>query len=103
MISYHFLNQTTRDNFFTNDTAHGAGQLWSHIPRVPAYQMHQTPFPLVMANSRPVGSNLTTRLGPESTVYEVSVASINIVSVPLLKPFRSRRLSLALGIPASPP
>ena len=71
MISYHFLNQTSRDNFFTNDTAHGAGQLWTHIPRVPSYQRRETPFPLVMADSRPAGSNLTTRLAPDPTVYEV--------------------------------
>lgn len=71
MISYHFLNQTTRANFFTNDTAHGAGQLWSNIPLIPAYQQFQTPFPIIVADSRPVGSNLTTALSPESTVFEV--------------------------------
>ena len=68
MISYHFLNQTTRSNFFTNDTAHGAGQLWSDIPLLPSYQQKQTPFPLIMADSRPVGSNLTTLLAPEPVV-----------------------------------
>ncbi|PSR76524.1 hypothetical protein PHLCEN_2v8427 [Hermanssonia centrifuga] len=72
MISYHFLNQTTRDNFFTNDTAHGAGQLWSQIPNIPAYQSHQTPFPLIMADSRPAGSNSTGKLPPEPTVYEIT-------------------------------
>ena len=72
MISYHFLNQTTRSNFFTNDTAHGAGQLWSHIPSIPSYAQHQTPFPLIMADSRPVGSNLTTLLAPEPVVYEIT-------------------------------
>ncbi|KAG6896435.1 hypothetical protein C0992_008312 [Termitomyces sp. T32_za158] len=72
MISYHFLNQTTRENFFTNDTAHGAGQLWSDIPLIPAYQQYQTPFPIVVADSRPVGSNLTTALSPESTVFEIT-------------------------------
>lgn len=71
MISYHFLNETTRDNFFTNDTAHGAGQLWSKIPLIPSYRQLRTPFPLIMADSRPVGSNLTTRLAPEPVVYEV--------------------------------
>jgi lysophospholipase len=71
MISYHFLNQTTRSNFFDNSTAHGAGQLWSDIPKLPAYQNHQAPFPMVVADARPVGSNLTTALGLEATVYEV--------------------------------
>jgi lysophospholipase len=72
MISYHFLNQTSRANFFTNATAHGAGQLWSNIPSIPAFQQQQIPFPLIMADSRPVGSNLTTRLAPEPVVYEIS-------------------------------
>ncbi|KAG6830791.1 hypothetical protein H0H92_014640 [Tricholoma furcatifolium] len=72
MISYHFLNQTNRQNFFTNDTAHGAGQLWSDIPQIPAYQQHQTPFPIIVADSRPVSSNLTTTLSLESTVYEIT-------------------------------
>ncbi|KAI0092923.1 phospholipase B [Irpex rosettiformis] len=72
MISYHFLNETTRSNFFTNETAHGAGQLWSNIPLIPSYAQHQTPFPLIMADSRPAGSNLTTQLAPESVVYEIT-------------------------------
>ncbi|KAG5716751.1 Lysophospholipase 3 [Termitomyces sp. T112] len=72
MISYHFLNQTNRANFFTNDTAHGAGQLWSNIPLIPAYQQFQTPFPIIVADSRPVGSNLTTVLSPDSTVFEIT-------------------------------
>ncbi|KAJ7123198.1 phospholipase B [Mycena epipterygia] len=71
-ISYHFLNQTNRQNFFTNATAHGAGQLWSDIPQIPAFQQNLTPFPLIVTDSRPVGSNLTTALGPESVVYEIS-------------------------------
>lgn len=71
MISFHFLNQTTRNNFFTNDSAHGAGQLFSRIPDIPAYQLHQMPFPILVADSRPVGSNLTTVLGLDPVVYEV--------------------------------
>ena len=73
MISYHFLNQTTRDNFFSNETAHGAGQLWSRVPDVPAFQQALLPFPIVVANSRPVGSKLTTVLSPEPVVYEVNL------------------------------
>ncbi|KAJ7084311.1 phospholipase B [Mycena belliarum] len=71
-ISYHFLNQTNRHNFFTNSTAHGAGQLWSDIPRIPAFQQGLTPFPLIVADSRPSGDNSTAALGPESVVYEIS-------------------------------
>ncbi|KAJ6472715.1 phospholipase B [Mycena vitilis] len=71
-ISYHFLNQTNRDNFFTNATAHGAGQLWSDIPSIPAFQQRLTPFPVIVTDSRPSGSNSTTTLSPESVVYEIS-------------------------------
>jgi hypothetical protein len=70
MISYHFLNQTSRANFFTNDTAHGAGQLWSSVPLLPSWQQHLVPFPIIQADSQPVGSNLTTL--STSTVYEVN-------------------------------
>ncbi|KAF8799374.1 phospholipase B [Phlegmacium glaucopus] len=72
MISYHFLNQTSRQNIFTNDTAHGAGQLWSQIPQVPAYQNHLLPFPIIVADSRPVGSNATTILSLDSVAYEIT-------------------------------
>ncbi|CAA7263207.1 unnamed protein product [Cyclocybe aegerita] len=72
MISYHFLNQTTRENFFSNDTGHGSGQLWSRIPQIPAYQSRSVPFPIVVADSRPVGSNLTATLPLNSVVYEIT-------------------------------
>ncbi|KAJ3501630.1 hypothetical protein NLJ89_g9249 [Agrocybe chaxingu] len=72
MISYHFLNQTTRENFFSNDTGHGSGQLWSRIPQIPVYQSRSVPFPIVVADSRPVGSNLTTTLPLNSVVYEIT-------------------------------
>lgn len=71
MISYHFLNGTTRQNFFTNDSAHGAGQLWSQIPDIPSFQSYHTPFPLIVADSRPAGDNSTGGLPPEPVVYEV--------------------------------
>ncbi|PBK78822.1 phospholipase B [Armillaria solidipes] len=71
-LSYHFLNQTTRANFFTNDSAHGAGQLWSNIPTSQVYQQQSVPFPIILANSRPNGSNYTGVLPPEATVFEFS-------------------------------
>jgi lysophospholipase len=83
MISYHFLNQTSRDNFFSNDSAHGAGQLWSQVPLIPSWQQYQVPFPIIQADSRPVSSNLTTELSPESTVYEVNLVS-HLERVPLM-------------------
>lgn len=69
-IAYHFLNGTTNSNFYTNDTAHGAGQLWSNVPRQPSFQQFISPFPIIAATSLPIGSNLSTP--PLSqTVYEV--------------------------------
>ena len=72
MISYHFLNQTSSANFFTNDSGHGAGQLLSHLPTIPSWQQYLVPFPIIQADSRPVSSNATTILDPSSTVYEVN-------------------------------
>ncbi|KAH9985800.1 phospholipase B [Russula compacta] len=72
MISYHFLNQTDRGNFFANDSAHGAGQRWSDVPTLSSWQQHLVPFPIIQADSRPAGSNLTTALSPTSIVYEIT-------------------------------
>ena len=74
MISYHFLNQTSRANFFTNKSAHGAGQLWSQVPLTASWQKHLVPFPIIQADSRPVNSNVTTSINSASTVYEVNSA-----------------------------
>ena len=84
MISYHFLNQTDRRNFFTNDTAHGAGQLWSHIPQTDAWKNLKTPFPLICADSRPAGSNATSQLDPVEVVYEAGLP-LRIVPASLMK------------------
>ncbi|KAI9569636.1 phospholipase B [Boletus coccyginus] len=67
-LSYHFLNQTTRDNFYTNDTGHGAGQLWSQIPLLPSYANHSMPFPIIAADSLP--PNSTSVVSLDSVVYE---------------------------------
>ncbi|KAF9264260.1 phospholipase B [Marasmius fiardii PR-910] len=72
IISYHFLNQTTPQNFFTNDSAHGAGQLWSSLPDIPAFQQFQVPFPMMVSDSRPFKSNLTTALTLDPVVYEIT-------------------------------
>lgn len=72
MISYHFLNDTSRSNFFTNDSDHGAGELWSQIPNLPSFKAGTPPYPLVMADSRPVGSNSTSVLPPEPIAYEIT-------------------------------
>ncbi|KAF8524875.1 phospholipase B [Hysterangium stoloniferum] len=72
LISYHFLNGTTRANFFTNDSSHGAGLLWSDIPNTPVFKSFAIPFPIIASNSRASGSNVTDRPPLDSTVYEIT-------------------------------
>jgi lysophospholipase len=98
MVSYHFLNGTTRDNFYTNDTSHGAGQLWSQMSLLPNFQNNTMPFPIVAVDSRQAGSGLATTLN--STVYEVRT---RITSEGIhfdLEWSRLRLLNLARGIRA---
>ncbi|OJA08670.1 hypothetical protein AZE42_01184 [Rhizopogon vesiculosus] len=70
MVSYHFLNETTRDNFYTNDTSHGAGQLWSQMSLLPNFRNNTMPLPIVAADSRQAGSGLTTALNSTITPFE---------------------------------
>ncbi|KAF7980794.1 hypothetical protein HWV62_36869 [Athelia sp. TMB] len=70
-IAYHFLNGTSTGNFYTNDSAHGAGQRWSDVQRVPSFQSHVAPFPIIVATSLPIGSNLSTPPLAQ-TVYEMT-------------------------------
>ena len=100
MISYHFLNGTTRGNFYTNDTSHGAGQLWSQIPLLPNFQNNTMPFPIITADSRQAGSGITTPIPLNSTVYEVSTQLLREGTPFDLELCRLRLLSLALGIRA---
>lgn len=76
-VSYHFLNQTTRTNFYTNDTAHGAGQLWSQITLLPSYTNQSMPFPIIVADSLP--SNSPSVVSLDSVVYEASPQTFTLV------------------------
>ncbi|KAF8554177.1 phospholipase B [Imleria badia] len=69
-VSYHFSNQTTSNNFYTNSTGHGAGQLWSQIPLLPSYANQSMPFPIIAADSIPSASNPTSAVSLDSVVYE---------------------------------
>jgi hypothetical protein len=73
LISYHFLNGTTRSNFFTNDSAHGAGLLWSDIPNTAPFQDSSIPYPLVIVDSEPVMTNHLGAPPLSSVVYEVDM------------------------------
>ncbi|KAF9486666.1 hypothetical protein BDN71DRAFT_1514760 [Pleurotus eryngii] len=68
-ISYYFLNDTDRNNFFTDDSAHGAGQLWSHIPSSVSFQQHRAPFPIVVFNSWPANWDKSADIPLDATVY----------------------------------
>ncbi|KAF9782507.1 phospholipase B [Thelephora terrestris] len=72
MLSYHFFNQTTRANFFTDDTSHGAGQLWSNLPRSSMFQGFNVPVPLIVFDSRPSGTKTNGYTPLDVPVYEVS-------------------------------
>ncbi|KDQ08042.1 hypothetical protein BOTBODRAFT_139343, partial [Botryobasidium botryosum FD-172 SS1] len=88
-LAYHFLNGTTRSNFF-DDSNHGKGMFisalpirqcllnqsahtdvfWSSIPQIPAYQSHSMPFPIVVADSVPNNQSDNHYMPLWSTVYE---------------------------------
>ena len=82
-LGYHFLaglgdpskadTITTQQNFFTNDTSHGAGVLWSHMTDLPTFQKREFPLPIVVAATRPSGFSQLSPI-PEiplnSTQYE---------------------------------
>lgn len=79
-LSYHFLNQTTSNNFYTNSTGHGAGQLWSQTPLLPSYANRSIPFPIIAADSIPSASTPTSAVSLESVVYEASARILPLFS-----------------------
>ncbi|KZP28406.1 phospholipase B [Athelia psychrophila] len=70
-ISYHFLNGTTASNFFDNTSLHGAGQRWSDALLASSYRNFIAPFPIAVATSIPVGSDISVPLLSQ-TVYEMT-------------------------------
>lgn len=80
MLSYHFLNQTSRDNFFTNDSSHGAGQLWSNLPRNPMLEQYNVPLPLITIDSIPSGVMFDGPVPLNVPVYEARRRCLRIAS-----------------------
>ncbi|KIJ52232.1 hypothetical protein M422DRAFT_156921 [Sphaerobolus stellatus SS14] len=72
LLSYHFLNGTTRDNFFTNSSAHGAGLLLSDIPTTTAFKSRSMPFPIIVADSEANTDIVDDRPGLKSVVFEIT-------------------------------
>lgn len=104
MISYHFLNETTRGNFYTNQTSHGAGQLWSQTYLLPSFQNHTIPFPIVTADSREAGSGITTTVSLNSTVYEITPFEFGSWDPGLaaMSPLKFAGTHLTNGLPDNP-
>ncbi|KAG2146011.1 phospholipase B [Suillus bovinus] len=104
MISYHFLNETTRGNFYTNQTGHGAGQLWSQVSLLPSFQNYTIPLPIVAADSREAGSGSTTAVPLNSTVYEITPFEFGSwdPSLSAMLPLKFAGTYLADGLPANP-
>ncbi|KAJ7771441.1 lysophospholipase [Mycena metata] len=49
-LARHFVNGTNAANLFDfNTSLHGTGQLFSGIAKVPAFQIHNLPFPIVLS------------------------------------------------------
>ncbi|EIW83246.1 FabD lysophospholipase-like protein [Coniophora puteana RWD-64-598 SS2] len=71
LLAYHFLNGTTSKNMY-DDSAHGAGQLWSAIPQSPAFQQYAVPFPLIVSDSLHENQNVSGVLPLDNVVYEFS-------------------------------
>ncbi|KIJ52230.1 hypothetical protein M422DRAFT_156996 [Sphaerobolus stellatus SS14] len=72
LLSYHFLNGTTRANYFTNDTAHGAGLLWSDVLTVPAFINREMPFPIIVSDSQESSDPDGIRPPAKNVVYEIT-------------------------------
>ncbi|KAG1723798.1 phospholipase B [Suillus lakei] len=104
MVSYHFLNETTRSNFYTNQTSHGAGQLWSQMSLLPNFQNHTMPFPIVTADSRQAGSGIITTVPLNSTVYEITPFEFGSWDPGLaaMLPLEFAGTYLTNGLPADP-
>jgi lysophospholipase len=75
MLSYHFLNQTSRTNFFTDESSHGAGQLWSDLPHNSMFEEYNVPLPLIIFDSRPSGVKVDGYTPHNIPVYEVRTNS----------------------------
>ncbi|KAJ7184570.1 lysophospholipase [Mycena filopes] len=65
-LARHFVNGTNAANLLDFDTAlHGAGQLFSGIAKVPAFQTHALPFPIVLSTLLSNHGNVSNSLPKE--------------------------------------
>lgn len=74
-LSYHLFPGTSLSNFFSSDSPHGSGTLYSSIRSTSSFSSHILPFPITVIDSRPPGfENLPpgTNLPLNATVYEAT-------------------------------
>ncbi|KAJ7184494.1 lysophospholipase [Mycena filopes] len=65
-LARHFVNGTNAANLLDFDTAlHGTGQLFSGIAKVPAFQCHNLPFPIVLSTLLSNHGNTSTSIPGE--------------------------------------
>ena len=79
-LAYHFLSGlgdpnstdtiTTEENFFTNDTSHGTGIIWSNMINIPTFQKREFPLPIVAAAARTPAPSNASQGALSSTQFE---------------------------------
>ncbi|KAH9928016.1 lysophospholipase [Epithele typhae] len=79
-LSHHFVNGTTAENVFDESLTHGAGATWSSVAKLPSFQSHQQPFPIILANTITSKNNGSEFIEPvqgvvalENPIYEFNV------------------------------
>ncbi|KAJ7063694.1 lysophospholipase catalytic domain-containing protein [Mycena amicta] len=70
-LARHFANGTNAANLLDfQDATHGAGQLFSGIAKVPAFQSHQLPFPII-------ASTLLSNQGNASNIFSNKIVPLS--------------------------
>ncbi|KIJ28678.1 hypothetical protein M422DRAFT_784491 [Sphaerobolus stellatus SS14] len=72
MLAYHFINGTTSDNFYTNDTSHGSSFLWSSLRNTSAFQNQKMAFPIMTLHTQTPTNGNELQAWSQRMVYEVT-------------------------------
>ncbi|GAA5892136.1 hypothetical protein JCM6882_005704 [Rhodosporidiobolus microsporus] len=75
-LTYHFLNGTNEENFFSTDARHDSGTLFSSIRLTTNFQAGAMPFPIVVTTSRVSEDQQVS--GQSSTVIPLSNTQFEI-------------------------
>lgn len=76
-LAYHFLNETTEENFYSTDAAHDQGTLFSSIRYAPTFQSGSMPYPILATTSRidesqQLTNDSTSVIPLENTAFEIT-------------------------------